>query len=76
MICIVVALVQRILFPVLDVNVLNATHEQFQFVFVEDFKQRQRTNRTETLQKGGHLFFDAGHKAPLDHQSNNLNNNY
>lgn len=39
-ICMVVALVQCVLLPILDVDVLDSAHKQFQFVLVEDLDQR------------------------------------
>lgn len=75
MIRIVVALVQGVLLPVFDIDVLNAAHQQFQFVFVEDFQKRQRTNRSESLQKRCHLLFDTRNESPLNNQSKRIISN-
>ena len=66
MVGVVVALVDGVLFPVFDVDVAQAAHEQLQLVLIEDLQQRQRHDLVEALQDGVHLRLYTGHEPPLD----------
>ena len=59
MIGVVVALVDGVLFPVFDVDVAQAAHEQLQLVFVKDLQEGERHDLVEALQDGVHLRLDA-----------------
>lgn len=65
MVRMIVTLVESVLFPVLDIDVLDAAHQQFQFVFVEYLDKIQWYQLSKPFQESVHLFLNAIDEAPL-----------
>ena len=68
-VCVVVALVVGVLFPIADVDGSDTAHEKLELVFVEYFQHRQGDQIFEAIQKGAHLSLDSRNESPLNHQT-------
>ena len=61
-------LVNGVSSPVVQIDGADAAHQQFQFVFIEQFDQTQRYEFVEALQEVLHLLQNPIYKSPLDDQ--------
>lgn len=72
MVRVILALVDRVELPVLDVHVAEAGEQQLELFRVEDEHATLRHDLREALDERGHLLLHALHEAPLDHQVDEL----
>lgn len=66
MIWVIVALVMGVLPPVLDVDVLDAAHQELEFVLIKDLHHVKRHQGVEAFKERVHLFFNSSYKSPFD----------
>jgi hypothetical protein len=69
MIWVIVTLIVGVLPPVLDVNVLDATHQELEFVLVKYLHHVKRHQGVEAFEESVHLFFHSSHKSPFNDKS-------
>lgn len=72
MVGVILAFVDRVQLPVLNIHVPQTRQQELEFFRVEDEDASLWHNLSETFHKARHLFFDALHEPPLDHQVDEL----
>jgi hypothetical protein len=70
LVCLCVAAVICVLFPVIDVNVRDSTNKQFQFSFIKDIDQIWWNEFIKPSHEGVKLLFDPFLNSPFRDETN------